>query len=294
MPPNIRFEPIPGTIPICAQPDNRQTLRVENRYNWKEKSFNKGKYNPTALKEGVMNCNEENQWKKIYFLGGCATLIVFALTLFDITIGIIISKDLTLLPQTAIERFLEFKGNWLIGLYHLDMLNVLISVIMIPIFFAIYAAHREIEKAIASLVLIFFIIGTVIFISTNTALPMLELSGKYSSTINEMQKGFYIAAGEALLVRGEHGSPGVFIGFILLSFSNILVSIVMIKARKFDIKIGVIGIIGNFSLMTYIVLVTFFPTIKNVAIQIAAPGGILVLAWYLLVAKKLIKLGLEK
>jgi hypothetical protein len=236
----------------------------------------------------------QDQWKNIYLLAGVAALLVFGLTLSDIIIGSMTSSDLTLLPQNAVERFLEFNESWFKGLYHLDLLNVIISVTMIPVFFALYAIHREKKPAESLLALIFFLVATTIFITTNTALPMLQLSGKYLDTTNETLRAYYASAGEALLVRGEHGTPGVFIGFFMLTMSNIFISYVMIKAMVFKRTVGYLGIIGSFGLLIYIFLITFVPGIESIAVIIAAPGGILVLIWYMLIAIKFIKVGRKK
>lgn len=247
------------------------------------------------MKESLKgNTEQQYQWKKIYIIGGVTAFIVFGLTVSDIIIGSITGGDLTLLPQTAIERFLEIQENSLLGLYHLDLLNVIIYAAMIPLFFALFAIHREIKPATSSLALILFLVAATIFITTNTALPMLQLSGKYFSTSNETQRALYAAAGEALLVRGEHGTPGVFVGFFLLTISNLFISFVMLNAGIFKKVVGLLGIIGSFSLLIYIFLVTFIPSVKNLAVIIAAPGGILVLAWYWLSAIQLINAGLEK
>ena len=240
------------------------------------------------------NKENQNQWNTIYLLGGVAAFIIFGLTLSDIIIGSMTSGDLTLLPQTAKEHFKEFRDSWFMGLYHLDMLNILSSAAMIPVFFALCAIHREIKPAISSMALIIFLVATTIYITTNTALPMLQLSGMYYSTTNETQRILYAAAGEALLVRGEHGTPGVFIGFFLLTLSNLFISFVMLNAGIFKKVVGYLGIFGYFSLLIYIFLVTFLPGIKSIAVIIAAPGGILVLLWYLIVAIKLTNVGLNK
>lgn len=241
----------------------------------------------------IENAGKNNQWKKIFLFGGFTAFIVFGLTLLDIIIGSMNSTDLTLLPQTATERFLEFHESWFIGLYHLDMLNVIISIAMIPVFFALTELHREIKPATSSMALILFLVATTIFITTNTALPMLELSAKYFSTTDETQRTLYTAAGEALLVRGEHGTPGVFLGFFLLTLSYLLISFVMLNAKHFKNIVGYLGIVGSFSLLIYIFLVTFIPGIKSIAVIIAIPGGLFILAWYFLIALKLINVGRE-
>lgn len=232
----------------------------------------------------------EKQWKSIYTLGGCAAFIVVLGTLFDIIVGSILGGDLSALPQSAIERFAQFQRNWLLGLYNLDLLNVLTSIIMIPVYFALFAAHRRTNTAYAALVMILSFISTTIFVTTNTALPMLELSSKYAIATTEAQKSFLAAAGEAMLARGEHGSPGVFIGFVLSSIASISMSLVMLRGKVFNKTTAYFGIIGNPLLLIYIISVTFVPGIKNIAVMVAAPGGLLALAWLIMVTLKLFKM----
>lgn len=91
-----------------------------------------------------MNSTEhEVKWGKFYFVGGCAGMTAFILTLFDIIFGSFISGNLSTLPHTAIERFNEFQQSPLMGLYHLDFLNLVICMNMLFVYFAIIIAHRK-------------------------------------------------------------------------------------------------------------------------------------------------------
>ena len=231
------------------------------------------------------------QWRNMYLIGGYAAFLAFSGTLFDIIFGSITSGDLSELPQTAIERFSEFQQNWFLGLYHLDILNLIIAIIMIPVYFALFAVHRERNLAYAAFAMVLSFIGTIIFISTNTALPMFDLSLKYYSVADEGQKHLIAAAGEAMLARGGHGGLGVFIGFVFTTIANICMSLVMLNGRIFNKITSYFGIIGYTLLLMYILLVTFAPKIQNIAAVIAAPGGLLALAWVLMVGIKLIKMG---
>jgi hypothetical protein len=85
----------------------------------------------------------QQQWRKIYLMGGYAALLSFCGTLIDIIYGSISSANLSALPQTAIERFAEFHQNWILGLYHLDLLNVITAIIMVPAYFALFGLHRK-------------------------------------------------------------------------------------------------------------------------------------------------------
>ena len=80
--------------------------------------------------------------------------------------------------------------------------------------------------------------------ATNTALPMLELSGKYAVAV-EPQKSLLAAAGEAMLAHGAHGSLGVFFGFILPTLPRSGMSLVMLQGRVFSRINSILGILGN-------------------------------------------------
>jgi len=102
----------------------------------------------------------------------------------------ITGENLSALPQTAIDRFAQFHDNKFMGLYNLDLLNIINQMILIPAFFALYAAHRNANKAYGLLALTIFLFGSVILVANNTALPMYELSHKYFATTIESQKAF--------------------------------------------------------------------------------------------------------
>lgn len=236
--------------------------------------------------------NSKNQFKSIYLIGAITTIIVLCGIVLDMIVGTITGGDISSLPQTAIDRFNQFNNNWILGLYNLDLLNVIIQIITIPSIFAIYIAHKRTDNGYALLALILFLIGATIFITGNTALPMFELSKKYFSAISDAQKNLIAAAGESMLAKGAHGSLGVFIGFALPTFSSILISHVMIKGQIFTKATSYIGFVGNILLLLYIVMVTFYPATEKVALMIAMPGGLLAMAWMIMYMIKLFKLRL--
>ena len=237
--------------------------------------------------------NNEAQWKGFYTLGGIAAILSLIAVMADIVIGSSMGGNLSALPQTAVDRFFQFQQNAWLGLYNLDLLNTVNQLISIPIYFALYAVHRKINKPYAHLTLIIFLIGTTVFVTTNTALPMLELSRKYAAA-TESQKALLAAAGEAMLARGEHGSLGVFFGFALSTIAALLMSLVMLQGRVFSKINSYTGIIGNVLMFVYVVLVTFNPAVKNTAVAFAAPGGLLLMAWMVMFTIRLFQLGSQR
>lgn len=235
----------------------------------------------------------ESQWKSIYLLGGIFAILSLAAVVLDIFIGSATGGNLTELPQTAVERFAQFQQNAWLGLYNLDLLNTVNQLISIPVYFALYAALRKTNKPYSLLAFIIFLLGTAIFVSNNTALPMLELSRKYALA-DETQKSLLAAAGEAMLVRGEHGSLGVFFSFLLPTLSALVFSLMMLQGKVFSKTSAYIGILGNVLMLIYVVLVTFASTVKNMAMAIAMPGGLLLLAWMVMLTLRLFRLGISR
>jgi len=233
----------------------------------------------------------DKQWKSIYILGGIVTIIALAGILLDIIIGSVAGGNLSALPQTAIDRFAQFHASKFMGLYNLDLLNIIIQMILIPAYYALYAAHRNVNKAYGLLALVVFLFGSVIMIANNTALPMLELSHKYYSTTIESQKAFYTAAGESMLAQGAHGSPGIFLGFFIPNIANLIMSFVMLKGTIFSKINSWVGIIGSILMLLYVILVNFGSGVENFATAFAMPGGLLLMAWMIMFTIRLFKLG---
>lgn len=244
--------------------------------------------------QSLVNGNTESQWRSIYIIGGVFTILALVGIILDVFFGSVSGGDLSALPQTAVERFAQFQINPIIGLYNLDLLNITNQLVLIPGYLALFAAHRKSNIGLALLALIVFLVGTTVFVATNTALPMLELSGKYAAATTETQKTLFAAAGEAMLARGTHGTLGVFIGFLLPNIASLIMSLTMLTGKVFGKVTSILGIVGSALLLLYIVLVTFTPSIKDTATLFAMPGGLLSMAWMVMFTIKLFQLGYGK
>ncbi|TAL67476.1 MAG: DUF4386 family protein [Bacteroidetes bacterium] len=231
----------------------------------------------------------EKQLKSIYLSGGIFAIIFLAGTILDIIIGSIVGADLNMLPKNAVERFTQFNNNVWLGLYNLDFLNLITSLIMFPIFFTLFTAHNHLNPVYSKLAMLVFLIGTTFFIVNNAALPMLDLSHQYSAA-TDSDKLLIASAGEALLAKGAHSSPGIFPGFALISISEILISFVMLSAGIFSKATSYIGITGNSLLLLYVIFVTFIPGMKSSAMLLAMPGGLLSMVWIVMFTARLFQL----
>lgn len=237
---------------------------------------------------------QDSSWQGIYIVGGITALLALAGTLTDIAITMIPGWGASTVPATIQAWFAQFQTNWLLGLRNLDLLNLTISLIGIPMYLALYGVHRRLCQGYAALALIIMLVGTVVFTMSNAALPMLGLSKQYSVASTEGQRLALEAAGQALLARGAHGSLGAFMGFFLSSIGTLLMGFVMLKGRVFGRVAAWVGIMGITLLIIYTIGSTFVPEAGEAMIVVAMPGGILMMAWNVMIALKLFQLGRRK
>jgi hypothetical protein len=238
---------------------------------------------------GIME--NKRQVRNIYLAGGIGAVVALTGIFIDVIVGTKTGGNLTALPQTAVERFAELQQNPLMGLYHLDLLNIIVQMILILPWFAFYVAHRSVKSGFAMLSLIVFLFGSGIMVANNTALPMLELSNKYFASSVESQRMLYAAAGESMLAMGSHGSPGIFIGFFIPNIANMMISIIMFKGGIFSKINAWFGIIGSVLMLIYIILVNFGSGIENMATAFAMPGGLLLMVWMIMFTTKMFRLA---
>lgn len=222
----------------------------------------------------------ETLWRPLFRLGAVAGALAIVGTVADLTLGLAQGTDLTRLPQTAGERFAQLAAHPWVGLYDLDLLNVIISLVSLPMVVAVSALLMVREaRPLAGLALVLSLIATAVFVSSNAALPMLSLSAQYEHAGSEAQRAALLGAGEALLARGAHGAPGAFPGFVLSTLASLTLALSMVGTRAFGRLTGVLGAVAFPLLLLYLVAVTFVPALQTVAVLLAAPGGLLAIAW---------------
>lgn len=228
--------------------------------------------------------------RRFYQIGGIAAIVVALGSVSDIGISMISGAgDLSLLPGNAMERFAQLAENPWLGLYNLDFLNLITTLIMIPATLALCFLLWESCKETVAFGGVISLIGTVVFIVNNPALPMLDLSKRYVAITGASDQNAIIGAGEAILAHGAHGSMGVFLGFFLPLLGGLFLSWAVFRSGIFRKALGVLGLLGNSGLLVYLVLVTFFPEMQSFALALAAPGGILSILWLLGIGVRLWK-----
>jgi len=229
----------------------------------------------------------EPGWKGLYKLGGITALIVLVGPLAEVLIGFLPGvARMTHETVTVVDWFTLFQNHWFIGLRNLGLLNVVGAALLAPTFLAIYFALRRDHEAFGALCTILFFVGMAIYLASNRAFAMLSLSGQYASATTEAQRSLLIAAGQAMLAEGRTRA-----GIPLIEFASLLISVVMLRGKVFSKATAYAGILGNALLIVVEIILASARTLPGTGMVIAAGGGLAIMAWYLLVGRRLLQLG---
>lgn len=234
-----------------------------------------------------MELSESNR-KTIYRIGGLAALLTVVVAFGEMVITFLPGGNSPV--ETVFDWFAQLQSNWFMGLRNLGLLNIVMFTFGIPMYFALFTAHRKEYKAIAALAMIFSFVSVAVFLATNRAFSMLELSGQYAQSTTEAQRSMFAAAGQAMLSVGRSHSPGTFISFFLGELAGILMSVVMLKGKIFSKTTALMGIIGFTLLSIFEVCTSFIPALQQIALIFAMVGGLLNIIWLILLGRRLFQL----
>ncbi|HXF60112.1 MAG TPA: DUF4386 family protein [Caldilineaceae bacterium] len=234
----------------------------------------------------------DRSWGSLYMVAGAAALAALAANVLDIVLGFGDTEIVVNGAKTATDWFAVYEESWFDGLYRLGILNIVYQLCLVPIFLALFVAHRHTDGTYAALAMVIGFIGTAIYLSNNAAIPMLTLSAKHAAAASDAQRAILAAAGEAVLATGEDFTPGSFAGMFLGGIAAIIMSWVMLRSGVFGKFSAWAGIIGFSFLSLFTIWATFVPVLYGVAFYFfALIGGLLALTWFVLVALAFFRLG---
>ncbi len=219
----------------------------------------------------------EGEWKPLFNVAGVAALLTAILTPVAIAVFAIWP------PPSAgtAEWFSLFNENRLLGLMSLDLPFVLINVLMIPILLALYVALRRVSPSLMALALVTFLVGLAGFFASNPSVEMLSLSNQYAGAATEVQRSALLGAGEAMLATFQ--GTAFHVNYILAQIAGIVIGAVMLRTALFSKWIGYLMISGNF--------LGFGLYVPTVGLVLSALSGAILWVWFILVARRLFRLG---
>ena len=228
----------------------------------------------------------DSDYKSLYRLGGLAAWIVAFLTVAEIVAFIIFPQ-----PEYVSGCFDLFQASPIIGLLDFWGLELPMYAMFAPVFLALYAALRKVDKSWMAIALTFALLGVAVFFATNNPSSMLSLSRQYAASTTDAGRTALLGAGEAILAStGQRAVGGFNIGLFLVSVAGLIVSTVMLRSVSFHRSTAWVGILAwGLSLAEY--LRQAFTSSVTIALLVIIPGAILLVIWFVLVGKSLWQLG---
>ena len=233
--------------------------------------------------------------KGLYRIGGVAALICALMYL--ITLGVYVPANLASPPpETVLDWFKVFQSNTIIGLFFLGLGDIIIMILWGPMALALYIALKQSNKPWTMIATAFVFVGMAVFLASNTAFSMLSLSQEYAAATTEAEKSTLLAAGQALLAVSR-GTGMLYTGMPLVWLAGLIMSVVMLRSEAFNRATAWVGILGLGLLVVGVPFgghytatgsTTVFQRVM-VAVQYIG-GGLLSLAWYIMVGLRLLKL----
>jgi hypothetical protein len=225
-------------------------------------------------------------YRSLYRFGAVAAFIVAILTVIEVIVFTLYPQ-----PSTVSGWFELFQVSPIIGLVDFWGLEVLMYAMYAIVFLALYVVLRKVDKSGMAIAFTLALLGIAIFFSTNNPFSMLSLSSKYAAATTDLQRSTLLGAGEAVLGNTNQRIVGGFnIGFFLVSIAGLIVSSVMLRATSFRRLTAYVGILAfGFSLADY--LRQAFTSSVIIALLLILPGALLIVVWFSLVGRRLLKLG---
>lgn len=220
-------------------------------------------------------------WRPLNALGGAAALAVVALVPIQIAIYLVWPP-----PTDASGYFKTFHDNALVGLLNQDLLLVVDEILMIVVVLALYIALRGTNQAFTAIALALALVGTAVFLASNTAFNMLTLSSQYAAATTDDQRSTLLAAGTATLAAYQ--GSGFVAGYVLTMVADLIFAIVMLRSVTFGKWAAWVGIVYGVT-----AAVPPAPALGSVGLAFSMASLPPMIVWLILIARGLFRLNRE-
>jgi hypothetical protein len=229
--------------------------------------------------QAMDNKKINSRWYGLYKVAGFSALITAALIVVQMVVYILWPP-----PSNASDYFQLFQDNALLGFLSLDLLYLIDNVLLIPVLLALYAALRKTNESAMLIGTALGFLGIAALFASNTSANMYYLSEQHAAAVSDAGRAALLAAGEAMLA--VFSGSAYHISLIIGSVALVIIPAVMLQSNQFSKTTGYLGILANaLALGFYVPVVGIFILLFSV---------LFLLAWYILVARRLLQMGQEK
>jgi len=253
----------------------------------------------------MSNSSETNQngdpWKSLYWTGAVSALLIEAAfrRYWGVELMTFNGFGIISVPQewpvSALDWFNLLQVNRFVGLSMFELYDVIGYSLLGLVFLALYFALREAGKSAMVVATSAGLVGVAVYLASNQAFAMLNLSQRYAAATLAEEKSGLLAAGEALLAQHDPGSfyqgTGIYTGTVLVLAAGLIISILMLRSEVFGKWAAIMGILANGLYLLGYVALALAPAIYGIFPPLAAPFRMI---WHVLIAVKLFKLASSK
>jgi len=223
-------------------------------------------------------------WAGLWRAGSVSALL---LVVIIIATGIVFAIEPQPLDGTALDWFILFQKNPLLGLVESELLMILYVIVSMPVALSLYILLRSVNPSWMIVYLVLGLLGVMCFIAARPAFEMLSLSKGYATATSETEKAIFLAAGQTL-VATFHGTA-FHISYILGSITGLIISIVLLQSNIFGKAFAYVRIASS--------ICDFGLYIPVIGIYLSMLSVLFLFVWNIMIARRLwqlAKYGLEE
>ncbi len=236
----------------------------------------------SQLKPNQAADGADPRWQDLYRIGGFASFAGVLITVLAV-IAFVIWPYKPGFTSTE-DVFATLQSDRLGGLFALDLLYIVGSLVSILPLLALYVALKRVNESYA---LIALGLGLVAIVSLILARPIAEvvlLSDRYAAATTDSAKSQYLAAGETLLAF--FNGTAWLVNVVFASLSSLISCLLMLRSKLFSKATAYIGIVSNISALGF-----FIPVVGMLLLFLATLGGVVL---QVLIGRTLLRLGLSE
>lgn len=222
----------------------------------------------------------DRRWIGLYRSGGVAAFLIAVMLIGEVGVYAVWPR-----PATALEHFERFQENWLVGLLTLDLLGMSAYLLFIPTILALYVVLRRSSEAVMAVATVLFLVGIADFFATNTAFSVLALSEQYADATTDAERAVALAAGQAMFTLFNENA--FLVSYIIVSAAWAMIGAVMLRSPVFGRVTAYAGILAGAAGIVAVVLEHISGTLVGVAVPIYFAAIVFLLAWVVLVGRRL-------
>lgn len=217
-------------------------------------------------------------WKLLCRVGAVAALLTIVLMLIGVPVFLIWPPPGGLQPTASAVTgcFTLLRANWLLGLLDLDLVMLASTLLLVPVYLALYASLRQTSPSFMATALVLVLVGIAAYLAVNPAFSMLMLSTQYAAATDVTQRASLVAAGQAALASYQRMSFDVY--YSLGAVTTLIISAVMLYSPIFSQVTAYLGMVTG-------ILMVVPPTAGETGLSFLS--FLPLVLWYFLIARRL-------